>query len=70
MPFMDKSCRKRESDSSVQMKMRREIAQYIISLDQSANKTHHAEDRQTYRVLLADSAVLLALVDTAADQED
>jgi|WetSurMetagenome_2_1015567.scaffolds.fasta_scaffold107818_1 hypothetical protein len=49
--------------------MRREIAQYIISLDQAANKTHQSEDRQIYQIILADSAVLLALVDTGANKE-
>jgi hypothetical protein len=49
--------------------MRREIAQYIINLDQAANKTHQAEDRQIFRILLADSAVLLALVNTGANKE-
>jgi hypothetical protein len=49
--------------------MRRETAQYIINLDQAANKTHHAEDRDIYRLLLADSAILPALVDTDADEK-
>ncbi len=49
--------------------MRQEIAQYIISLAQAANKTQQAEDRQIYRILLADSAVLLALVNTGATKE-
>jgi hypothetical protein len=49
--------------------MRKEIAQYIISLNEAAEKTHRSEDRQIYVRLLADSAILLALIETDAAQE-
>jgi hypothetical protein len=55
--------------SSELIGMRKEIAQYIICLNEAAERTHRSEDRQIYVKLLADSAILLALVETGAAQE-
>ena len=49
--------------------MKKEIAQYILSLHDAAEKTHRAEDRPIYTTYLADAAVLLALVETDASLE-
>ena len=43
--------------------MKKEIAQYVLSLQDAAEKTHRAEDRPIYAKYLADAAVLLALAE-------
>jgi len=49
--------------------MKKEIAQYIFSLRDAAEKTHRAEDRSIYTMYLADAAVILALVESDGSPE-
>lgn len=49
--------------------MKREVATYIIKLDEAARNTKRAEDRAIYQRQLASAAVILALAETGAATE-
>ena len=47
--------------------MKISAAIYILELRDAAGATHQAEDRPIYEKLLADAGVILALIETNAD---
>ncbi len=49
--------------------MKAKMADYVLSLKDAADSTHHAEDRSRYLSLIADAGVILALLVTGADQK-
>jgi len=49
--------------------MKKEIATYILMLNEAAKATKRAEDRPLYEKYLAHAAVLLALAESGAEKE-
>ena len=49
--------------------MKKELATYILKLNESAQLTKQAEDRPLYEKYLASAAVILALVENDAEKE-
>lgn len=49
--------------------MNKLAAEYILKLRDAAVATRQAEDRSIYAKLLADAGVILALIETGADQD-
>jgi hypothetical protein len=49
--------------------MKKELATYILMLNEAAQTTKRAEDRSLYEKYLASAAVLLALVESGAEKE-
>ena len=49
--------------------MKKELATYIIKLNDAAQLTKQAEDRPLYEKYLASAAVILALVENGASKE-
>ena len=47
--------------------MKKELAAYILKLNEAAQSTKRAEDRQLYERYLASAAVILALVESGAE---
>ena len=47
--------------------MKKELAAYILKLNEAAQSTKRAEDRPLYERYLASAAVILALVESGAD---
>ena len=47
-----------------------ELANYVLALHKAAASTRRTEDRVLYEKYLADAAVLLALAETNATQDD
>lgn len=50
------------------MKIEKAVVRYILDLSESADATHHAEDRPVYESYLADAAFLFALVVDGAEK--
>ena len=50
--------------------MKKRLADYILKLKDGQAKTHRAEDRSVYASLLADAAVILALVERGAEKKE
>ena len=49
--------------------MKKELATYILKLNNPAQATKHAEDRPLYESYLASAAVILALSESGAEKE-
>jgi hypothetical protein len=49
--------------------MKKELATYILKLNEAAQTTKRAEDRPLYEKYLASAAVILALVESGAGNE-
>lgn len=49
--------------------MKKELATYILKLNESAQLTKRAEDKPLYEKYLASAAVILALVENGAEKE-
>ena len=49
--------------------MKKELATYILKLNEAAQTTRRAEDRPLYEKYLASAAVILALVESGAEKE-
>ena len=49
--------------------MKKELATYILMLNEAAQSTKRAEDRPLYEKYLASAAVILALVESDAERE-
>ncbi len=49
--------------------MKKELATYILKLNEAAQSTKRAEDRPLYEKYLASAAVILALAETGAEKE-
>jgi len=49
--------------------MKKELATYILKLNEAAQSTKRAEDRPLYDKYLASAAVILALVESGAKKE-
>jgi len=49
--------------------MKKELATYILKLNEAAQTTKRAEDRSLYEKYLASAAVILALVESGAENE-
>ena len=49
--------------------MKKELATYILKLNEAAQTTKRAEDRSLYEKYLASAAVILALVESDAENE-
>ena len=49
--------------------MKKELATYILKLNEAAKTTKRAEDRSLYEKYLASAAVILALVESGAEKE-
>ena len=49
--------------------MKKQIATYILKLNEAAHETKRAEDRPLYERYLAHAAVILALVESGAEKE-
>ena len=49
--------------------MKKELATYILKLNESAQLTKRAEDRPLYEKYLASAAVILALVENGSEKE-
>ena len=50
--------------------MKTELADYILKLKEGQDKTHRAEDRSVYTSLLADVAIILALVEKGENKQE
>lgn len=49
--------------------MKKQLAAYILKLNEAAQATNRAEDRSLYEKYLAHAAVILALVESGAEKE-
>jgi hypothetical protein len=49
--------------------MKKELATYILKLNEAAKTTKRADDRSLYEKYLASAAVILALVESGAEKE-
>mgnify|MGYP003628254977 FL=1 len=49
--------------------MKKELATYILKLNEAAKTTKRAEDRSLYEKYLSSAAVILALVESGAEKE-
>jgi len=49
--------------------MKKELATYILKLNEAAQTTKRAEDRPLYEKYLASAAVILALLESGAEKE-
>ena len=49
--------------------MKKELATYILKLNEAAHTTKRAEDRPLYEKYLASAAVIIALVESGAEKE-
>lgn len=49
--------------------MKKELAEYVLKLNEAAQSTKRAEDRPLYEKYLAHAAVILALAESGAEKE-
>ncbi len=58
-----------DSQKTKERNMKKELATYILKLNDAAQSTKRAEDRPLYEKYLASAAVILALVESGAGKD-